>query len=250
MTPARLHNQRLPADVLPPSRLVRRRKAPLWSPYRRAVRALYSSRFVFERERALGKRCRVTRRINKLHDMSSDRKLPFISPLIRSGIVANDDLRPPAPYSFTYGSSDKYGSHGREESRDEHGTVRGSYRIALADGRMRVVKYVADKDGFRAGISTNEQGTESASSSGVVINSQALPGADAARAAHRSMTRAGGSRHSAPTRAAAAAASSNVEQWVPAPSRLRAPSYLPAEKGRGRLLRVITWGVYVIRAHS
>ncbi|XP_037281518.2 uncharacterized protein LOC119174634 [Rhipicephalus microplus] len=148
-----------------------------------------------------------------------------------SRVRANDDLRPPAPYSFTYGSSDKHGSHGREESRDEHGTVRGSYRIALADGRMRVVKYVADKDGFRAGISTNEQGTESASSSGVVINSQALPGADAARAAHRSMTRAGGSRHSAPTRAAAAAASSNVEQWVPAPSRLRAPSYLPAEKG-------------------
>uniref|UniRef100_A0A224YUZ3 Cuticular protein n=1 Tax=Rhipicephalus zambeziensis TaxID=60191 RepID=A0A224YUZ3_9ACAR len=147
-----------------------------------------------------------------------------------SRVRANDNVGPPAPYSFTYGSSDKYGTHGREESRDEHGTVRGSYRIALADGRMRVVKYVADKDGFRAGISTNEQGTESASSSGVVIHSEALPGPEAARAAHRSMARAGGSRHSAPRRAAAAA-SSNVEQWAPAPSRLRAPSYLPAERG-------------------
>ncbi|XP_072144770.1 uncharacterized protein [Dermacentor andersoni] len=145
----------------------------------------------------------------------------------RPSRVRANNLDPPAPYSFVYGSSDKGGSHGREETRDEHGTVRGSYRIALADGRMRVVKYVADKDGFRAGIATNEQGTESGSSSGVVVNSQALSGPDAARAAHRSMTRAGASRHSAPRRAAAA--SSNVERWA-APSQLRAPGYLPAQR--------------------
>lgn len=142
-----------------------------------------------------------------------------------SRVRADNNIGPPAPYSFSYGSSDKYGSHGREESRDEHGTVRGSYRIQLADGRMRLVKYVADKDGFRAGISTNEQGTESASSSGVVVHSQALPGPEAARAAHRAMTRTGASRHSSPRHAAAA--SSNVERWA-APSHARAPAYLPA----------------------
>uniref|UniRef100_V5GJT1 Uncharacterized protein n=2 Tax=Ixodes ricinus TaxID=34613 RepID=V5GJT1_IXORI len=97
-----------------------------------------------------------------------------------------DDHRPGTPYRFVYGSSSKDGTHGREEMSDEDGTVRGSYRISLADGRMRVVKYIADKNGFRAGIATNEQGTESASSSGVVIHSEALPGADAARAAEKS----------------------------------------------------------------
>ncbi|CAN7983535.1 unnamed protein product, partial [Ixodes pacificus] len=74
------------------------------------------------------------------------------------------------PYRFVYGSSSKDGTHGREEMSDEDGTVRGSYRISLADGRMRVVKYIADKNGFRAGIATNEQGTESASSSGVIYS--------------------------------------------------------------------------------
>lgn len=123
---------------------------------------------------------------------------------------------PPAPYSFVYDSSTKDGSHSREETRDEQGTVRGSYRIMLADGRMRVVKYVADKDGFRAGIATNEQGTESATSSGVVVHSQALTGPEAARAAaHRSRTPS----HRAPPSKHAAAASSNVEQRVLAPWR-------------------------------
>lgn len=96
-----------------------------------------------------------------------------------------EDNRPGTPYRFVYGSTSKDGTHGREEMSDEDGTVRGSYRIMLADGRMRVVKYIADKNGFRAGIATNEQGTESASSSGVVIHSAAVPGADAARAAEK-----------------------------------------------------------------
>lgn len=126
-----------------------------------------------------------------------------------------DGAGPPAPYSFVYGTSTKDGSHSREETRDEQGTVRGSYRIMLADGRMRVVKYVADKDGFRAGIATNEQGTESASSSGVVVQSQALTGPEAARAAaHKSRA---SSQHRASTAKHAAAASANVEQRVLAP---------------------------------
>ncbi|KAK8771027.1 hypothetical protein V5799_025728, partial [Amblyomma americanum] len=146
----------------------------------------------------------------------------------RPSRVKADD--PPAPYSFVYGSSAKDGSHGREETRDEHGTVRGSYRIALADGRMRLVKYVADKDGFRAGISTNEQGTESASSSGVVVHSEALPGPDAARAEARK-ARARSAARAAASRPAAAA-SYNVERRV-APAHARMPGYLPVPSGEG-----------------
>lgn len=129
-----------------------------------------------------------------------------------------------APYSFVYGSSTKDGSHSREETRDQQGTVRGSYRIMLADGRMRVVKYVADKDGFRAGIATNEQGTESASSSGVVVHSQALTGPEAARAARHhkpsSAHRASPARH---------AASHHVEQRLPAPWHLQEHVHTPDE---------------------
>uniref|UniRef100_A0A023G2W2 Putative cuticular protein n=1 Tax=Amblyomma triste TaxID=251400 RepID=A0A023G2W2_AMBTT len=143
----------------------------------------------------------------------------------RQSKVKADDPGPPAPYSFVYGSSAKDGTHGREETRDEHGTVRGSYRIALADGRMRVVKYVADKDGFRAGIATNEQGTESASSSGVVVHSEALSGPDAARAeAHKARAR---TTARATASRPAASASYNVERRV-APSHARMPEYFPA----------------------
>ena len=36
----------------------------------------------------------------------------------------------------------------------------GSYGLRDADGRMRVVNYVADALGFRASVSTNEPGTD------------------------------------------------------------------------------------------
>ncbi|KAL1436662.1 hypothetical protein MTO96_049556 [Rhipicephalus appendiculatus] len=56
----------------------------------------------------------------------------------------------------------------------------GSYGIADADGRVRLVKYVADTNGFRVYISTNEPGTAASSPAGAGINAPvALPTAPA-----------------------------------------------------------------------
>lgn len=38
--------------------------------------------------------------------------------------------------------------------------VEGRYTIALSDGRFRTVDYIADKNGFRARVDTNEPGTD------------------------------------------------------------------------------------------
>lgn len=51
----------------------------------------------------------------------------------------------------------------------------GSYTIALADGRRRTVEYIADADGFRARINTNEPGTGDDAPADVQWNSSAEP---------------------------------------------------------------------------
>lgn len=71
------------------------------------------------------------------------------------------------PYAFSYnvdGSS-------RSESGDTKGTVRGQYTLQGADGSSRVVDYVADHNGFRASVNTNEFGTEAKSPAGVALKS-------------------------------------------------------------------------------
>jgi len=71
-----------------------------------------------------------------------------------------EDNGPPQPYSFSYDSDlEDGGSHRREESGDANGVVRGSYSYRDADGLFRTVDYVADQDGFRATVRTNEPGT-------------------------------------------------------------------------------------------
>jgi hypothetical protein len=86
-----------------------------------------------------------------------------------------DAGQPMMPYEFEYSAAATGGSSARRESND--GTrVTGTYTLAGPDGINRVVHYVADKDGFRATIVTNEPGTESQSPSGVILNSSQLPG--------------------------------------------------------------------------
>lgn len=73
----------------------------------------------------------------------------------------------PEPYAFDYsveGSS-------RRESGDTKGVVRGQYTLQGADGSSRIVDYIADHNGFRATVNTNEFGTESRSPAGVEIRS-------------------------------------------------------------------------------
>jgi len=50
------------------------------------------------------------------------------------------------------------GKNSRHESGDGHGNKHGSYSLHDVDGRHRVVKYTADKSGFRAHIHSNEPG--------------------------------------------------------------------------------------------
>lgn len=71
------------------------------------------------------------------------------------------------PYAFEYaveGSS-------RRESGDSNGVVRGQYTLQGADGSGRIVDYVADANGFRASVNTNEFGTEARSPAGVALRS-------------------------------------------------------------------------------
>ncbi|KAG1715037.1 Cuticle protein 14 isoform a [Nymphon striatum] len=68
---------------------------------------------------------------------------------------------PATPYEMGYDIVDEYGNkHGRRESGDTAGNKAGSYNIALADGRQRVVEYKADDYGFRAVVRSNEPGTD------------------------------------------------------------------------------------------
>ncbi|XP_035205971.1 cuticle protein 16.8-like [Stegodyphus dumicola] len=74
-----------------------------------------------------------------------------------------DEIKyPPQPYQFGYDSNDEYGTSSfRKEAGDANGRVQGSYGYKDAQGIERVVEYVADENGYRAQVKTNEPGTES-----------------------------------------------------------------------------------------
>lgn len=103
-------------------------------------------------------------------------------PIARIAPFARSDAEPietPKPYSHSFGSSDGNGTtQSRQESKDENGVVTGSYSYADPNGIFRVVEYIADKDGFRASIRTNEPGvgkTELGDPSGVLYQIDAAP---------------------------------------------------------------------------
>lgn len=80
----------------------------------------------------------------------------------------------PEPYSFAFSSPNDDGtSSSREETGDANGRVTGSYTILGADGQQRRVEYVADENGFRANVITNEIGTESQSPADTQFQSSA-----------------------------------------------------------------------------
>ncbi|KAK3864954.1 hypothetical protein Pcinc_029386 [Petrolisthes cinctipes] len=60
----------------------------------------------------------------------------------------------PMPYNFAYGVKDDYAGTDFRQSEDSDGsTVKGSYRVALPDGRIQTVTYVADpKNGYQAQV--------------------------------------------------------------------------------------------------
>ncbi|XP_074602132.1 uncharacterized protein LOC141855851 [Brevipalpus obovatus] len=70
-----------------------------------------------------------------------------------------------AEYHFTYAIDSKHAIIHRHEQSTASGHVKGCYSIRQADGRFRLVKYVADDKGFRAKVVTNEPGSSNSSSS-------------------------------------------------------------------------------------
>lgn len=79
----------------------------------------------------------------------------------------------PKPYSFNYLAEGEEGTSSHQETADGSGTVRGTYTLTDLDGRNRVVEYIADGEGYRASIRTNEPGTDNQSPADVVVESSA-----------------------------------------------------------------------------
>ncbi|XP_054162443.1 cuticle protein 14-like [Oppia nitens] len=74
-------------------------------------------------------------------------------------------------YKFGYNIKDKWGGeNAREEKGGPHGGVVGSYSLYSPKGGKRTVHYVADKQGFRAQIQTNEPGTGNQDAADAIIN--------------------------------------------------------------------------------
>ncbi|KAH7966668.1 hypothetical protein HPB49_018484 [Dermacentor silvarum] len=91
---------------------------------------------------------------------------------------------PPQPYSFGYDSTDEFGTQlFHKEQGDASNAKTGSYGYRDANGLYRTVTYVADANGFRATVDTNEPGTAPGASADAVFNAKpvaapaAAPGA-------------------------------------------------------------------------
>ncbi|XP_050027828.2 uncharacterized protein [Dermacentor andersoni] len=78
-------------------------------------------------------------------------------------------------YNFGYDEKHSGGGSWRKESSDASGNTVGSYGLHDADGRVRIVNYVANAYGFRASVATNEPGTAASSPAGVGINAPQGP---------------------------------------------------------------------------
>ncbi|KAL1421404.1 hypothetical protein MTO96_004097 [Rhipicephalus appendiculatus] len=82
---------------------------------------------------------------------------------------------PPQPYSFSYDTTDEFGTRlTREESGDANNNKVGSYSYTDASGITRTVKYTADAEGFHATVETNEPGTKSSNPADALYTSAAV----------------------------------------------------------------------------
>ncbi|XP_075726468.1 uncharacterized protein LOC142768380 [Rhipicephalus microplus] len=91
---------------------------------------------------------------------------------------------PPQPYSFGYGNVDEYGNRQfRSEQGHLNNAKMGSYGYQDVNGLYRRVNYVADANGFRATVDTNEPGTTPGASADAVFNAASVVPPVATRAA-------------------------------------------------------------------
>ena len=85
-------------------------------------------------------------------------------------------LQPPQPHSFSYDDTDDEGNQRfHSETGDGNGKVTGSYGYKDAYGVYRVVDYVADENGYRATIRSNEPGMEAPGPADVELNLETPP---------------------------------------------------------------------------
>ncbi|XP_049518683.1 cuticle protein 10.9-like, partial [Dermacentor silvarum] len=93
---------------------------------------------------------------------------------------------PPQPYSFGYDTADEFGNRQfRSEQGDASNVKTGSYGYRDVNGLFRRVNYIADANGFRATVDTNEPGTAPGASADAVFNASPVvppvPGGAAAQ---------------------------------------------------------------------
>ncbi|KAH9380950.1 hypothetical protein HPB48_008169 [Haemaphysalis longicornis] len=82
----------------------------------------------------------------------------------------------PQPFDFGYNVQDEFGnSQFRQEKGDESGSVHGSYGYTDGQGVYRKVHYVADQNGFRAEIKTNEPGVKQENPADVQLSVEPPP---------------------------------------------------------------------------
>lgn len=80
--------------------------------------------------------------------------------------VAEEPLH---PYNFAFEEKDVNFTVTRQEEMDAQGVVKGSYSYIDKDGIFRTVNYIADNDGFRASIQSNEPGLTNSAPAGTTF---------------------------------------------------------------------------------
>ncbi|KAG0432757.1 hypothetical protein HPB47_020556 [Ixodes persulcatus] len=99
----------------------------------------------------------------------------FGQPGFASGAATIDPVYAPQPYSFGYDNVDEFGTKlFHNEQGDASNAKRGSYGYTDANGLFRRVSYVADANGFRATVDTNEPGTQSGPTGDAVFNANSV----------------------------------------------------------------------------
>lgn len=127
-------------------------------------------------------------------------------------------------YTFGYNEDHATGGTFRREAGNAAGKT-GSYGLRVADGRTRIVNYVADALGFRANIQTNEPGVEPKDPAATLINKAAVVAAPVAVAAPAPAPVAVAAPAPAPV---AVAAPAPLAAPVPLAAPLAPAAYAPA----------------------
>ncbi|KAK8770205.1 hypothetical protein V5799_013330 [Amblyomma americanum] len=103
-------------------------------------------------------------------------RVPIVSKVGTPAVIpgaSHEPVYPPHPYKFGYESVDEFGNtQFRHETSDAQNTKRGSYGYTDVYGISRRVDYVADANGFRARIRTNEPGTAPSAPAGAVYDAK------------------------------------------------------------------------------